>query len=380
MTKHLLTILFLVKAVTVFSQTKYTVVGKTDYITDGKAVLAPNPLTPWFYPHGLKNDTVPVRNHVFYFKGVLHSPASFSLICFDERENFFLSEPFFLDSGNQKLVFDSTTVKNDFWTSGQGIAVEGSKANDEYTRSFLPLYDHLNDEIRSYFIELRHYNLMTDKLAQRDSADKTEAKRISIRKESDSILNRYAARFPKSPIISWLIYDAASRHNYSHFYYKAFDRIKTYQRPEVRSGLKAYLDKQKIKGEGRRFPLRDFIQANISAESRHAKFTLVDFWFSACGPCIFNFNKLKSIYNTYHDKGFNIVAISIDKKEAIADYERTIKKYQYTWDQVLDLNGLRTKSLNINIFPTSFLLDQNGKIIKTFINPILLNTFLERNL
>ena len=124
--------------------------------------------------------------------------------------------------------------------------------------------------------------------------------------------------------------------------------------PIINKGLKAYLEVQKLKGIGKVFPLLDFINANINERETKAKYTLVDFWFSACGPCIFYFNSLRDTYKEFHHKGFNIVAISIDRKKVHCPNTRgVIKKFQYTWDQVLDLNGVKTKSININKFPST---------------------------
>jgi thiol-disulfide isomerase/thioredoxin len=244
----------------------------------------------------------------------------------------------------------------------------------------LPLYNYVNKEITAYFNELSHNDSINDKKVQRDSMAKTDEKRVSFRKTSDSILYEYANKYPTSPIISWLLFDAAWTHYYSDYYYKAFEKISLYAPANINKELKAFLDVQKTKGVGKVFPLLDFIRANIGDEGKKAKYTLVDFWFSGCGPCIRKFNELKETYKEFHDKGFNIVAISSDKKESLPNYERVIKKFQYTWDLVLDLDGVKTKSININQFPSTFLLDSQGKIIQTHINPVLLNAFLEKNL
>lgn len=379
MKKYLLLFVLLLKVIPSFSQSTFTITGKTNYVTDGEAILEQSSAS-YFYSPAFKTDTVPVNNHVFLLKGMLRHPAFFHLICLDKSGKFALSEPFFVDSGNLTLTFDSTTVKHDPWTYGVGILIDGSKANDEYVHNFLPLYDHVNEEISAYLGEYRRNFSMNNKQAQKDSMTKTEARRVSFRKSSDSILYEYAKKNPQSLIISSLLYDAAFRHKYSDYYYKAFEKIASYSPANIREGLKAFLDVQKLKGIGHEFPLLDFIRANTADKGEKAKYTLVDFWFSGCGPCISNFNLLKETYKKFHDKGFNIVAISCDKKEALPEYEKIIKKYQYSWDLILDLNGVKTKSINISIFPTGFLLDSQGRIIQNFINPILLDAFLEKNL
>jgi hypothetical protein len=46
----------------------------------------------------------------------------------------------------------------------------------------------------------------------------------------------------------------------------------------------------------------------------------------------------------------------------------------------LDMNDKETENLGINAFPTNFLLDESGKIIKRDIEPDQLKVFLEKNL
>lgn len=57
------------------------------------------------------------------------------------------------------------------------------------------------------------------------------------------------------------------------------------------------------------------------------RFTLVDFWFSNCHPCISEFEDLKNCYEKYKNKGFDIVGISIDGENKIAYWRSVIGQY-----------------------------------------------------
>ncbi len=63
--------------------------------------------------------------------------------------------------------------------------------------------------------------------------------------------------------------------------------------------------------------------SNISAE-----YTLVLFWASWCRHCESLLSVLKEIYE-YHDKGLEIVTISIDKDRK--EWQNTISNEQYRW-------------------------------------------------
>jgi thiol-disulfide isomerase/thioredoxin len=108
------------------------------------------------------------------------------------------------------------------------------------------------------------------------------------------------------------------------------------------------------------------------------KFTLVDFWFSGCHPCLAQFPLYKNFYETYKQNGFEIIGISCDRKSNEAEWKKI--SGNFNWQQYLDTNGVITNKLYIEKFPTSFLLDNTGKIIRKDISPADLEAFLKKEL
>ncbi len=113
---------------------------------------------------------------------------------------------------------------------------------------------------------------------------------------------------------------------------------------------------------------------------RQARYTLVDFWFSRCGACIDQFSALKSLFNTYSRAEFDVVQVSIDKKAEVAYWKKTIQQHELPWSQYLDESGKFTAGvLAINAFPSNFLLDQQGRIVRRDIRMDELAKFLTSN-
>ncbi|WP_370214851.1 peroxiredoxin family protein, partial [Mesoflavibacter profundi] len=52
---------------------------------------------------------------------------------------------------------------------------------------------------------------------------------------------------------------------------------------------------------------------SFSTASLESKVTILDFWASWCGPCRKENPNVVRMYNQYHDKGLEIVGVSLDK-------------------------------------------------------------------
>ena len=104
----------------------------------------------------------------------------------------------------------------------------------------------------------------------------------------------------------------------------------------------------------------------IKLSSTRGNYVLIDFWASWCRPCrAENPNNVK-LYKKYHDKGFEIYGVSLDKSKDA--WLKAISDDELTWIHVSDLKfwqseGART--YNVRGIPHTVLLDKEGKIIAT---------------
>jgi len=296
---------------------------------------------------------VQVQNNQFTINGFQKYPHPFQVSYYDaENETGHSSMFFFIDAGTVNIeINDLTTNKN------LGNLLQ-SKSNKEY-QNLKKLYSNSVDELTGEI-----YNF----------------------KAKQKTIEKYIIQNPNSYVALWdLVIDYAIDKNWKNdndikiILKNAQLLSSTIKKTNTYKALIENINQDLILSTGKLFPN---IQLN-SIDSlfpiiKKNKFTLVDFWFSSCVPCIAQFPSYKITYDLNKSKGFEIIGISVDSKEA--DWQKIIQKLDLNWLQYLDSKAIITREIKILGFPSNYLLDNDGKIIKVNISPEDLESFLHKNL
>jgi len=117
---------------------------------------------------------------------------------------------------------------------------------------------------------------------------------------------------------------------------------------------------------------------NFKLSSLKGKVVLIDFWASWCGPCRRANPHVVSLYNKYHDKGFDILGVSLDKDKA--SWVKAIESDGLKWHQVSDLKYWQSaagRTYGVGSIPHTVLVGRDGKIIAIGLRDASLDTKLK---
>lgn len=124
--------------------------------------------------------------------------------------------------------------------------------------------------------------------------------------------------------------------------------------------------------------LPDFAFKTLDGTSKklsdfRGKYLLIDFWGTWCGPCVGEIPFLKKVYETYKDKGFEVLGMDNELPDVTADdfakglvkVKEFVAKEGVTWTQAQteSIKPLYEKRFQIVAWPTMILLDRDGKIL-----------------
>ncbi len=267
---------------------------------------------------------------------------------------------------NGGILLDGGDISLKLDTASYGSEVKGSSLNDEYTGRYRSFRQDLNNESRKYinnYINLREEGIVTKDSLNYLYSEYYRYKRMRVKE--------YIKAYPES------YYSLILARNMFHSSvdYKEIKEVYELLQPVMQQtviGRQLYGKVQAAKATmiGNTAPeivLNDFEGKMHKLSDYRGQYVFLDFYKWGCPPCEDLMEELKPFYAEYKGKDFVILGVyhrtNNDLYKSRERWKGLLEKHSPTWTNLFDNDNKACEDYGIEAFPSSLLIDRDGKII-----------------
>lgn len=103
---------------------------------------------------------------------------------------------------------------------------------------------------------------------------------------------------------------------------------------------------------------------NTSKIANDGRPIIISFWATWCKPCVKELTSIAEVYEDWQkETGVKLIAVSIDDARTSAGVKSFVLGKGWNYEVLLDINGNFKRALNVNLVPSTFLVNGKGEIV-----------------
>ena len=134
------------------------------------------------------------------------------------------------------------------------------------------------------------------------------------------------------------------------------------------TGLAGELQPYEERSEPPVLDLPDMADRRHTLDSYRGQVVLVNFWASWCTPCLMEMPSMQRLATALQDRPFRLLAVNV--KESSAKVWKFMKLLNVTFTTLLDSTGESAEAWDVQIYPTSYLIDADGRMRYVAYGPV----------
>lgn len=261
----------------------------------------------------------------------------------------------FLEPSDIKAQIDFADLNNLIVTGS-----ESQKVFEDYNSSL--------QEIDGLFQEVNRQYQQAAKSDDKERLEELNQEFDELNEMKAGFIKNFCLKNNSTPVSPYIML----RNSY-YFEYEDFDEITAASAPSIQSSI--YVKSLKEKADAMRKvaigqPFTDFTLNDPDgnplplSSAIGENYVLIDFWASWCIPCRRENPNIVAAYEEYHEKGFDIFGVSLDRDHG--KWIAAIAQDSLTWNHVSDLKQWKSeagKLYGVQSIPHSLLVSPEGIII-----------------
>lgn len=354
MKRIILLLLFCFTALSCSNSATYTLEANTDHDEDQKVFLIK--IGDDNSPKAI--DSTIVKQGKFSFTDSITIPEMHYVVFDKQRENL----PVILEPGkvNAKIYKDSIRTSK----------VTGTKSNEDFAK-YMKETSEFYLELSKIQFEIRNANIQRDSMVVDDLNDQFEAMKTKLSDYELNFINVNNDSYLSSLILQRMVMQQEIGVEKAEEFYNNFTDLikKTKSSIQTKENIELLIESLKesptVGSLAPKFSGPGLNKNIIALDDIKSKVVMIDFWASWCGPCRNENPFLVYLNSKYNNDQFQIIGISLDKD--MESWTSAIENdHLENWVHISHLQFWSepiAKLYKVRQMPTSFVLDENKKII-----------------